>query len=70
MKHQSFILIAASLLLSLGAHARSQSDTLRVSDIFTTHIIFNTDLIYADLSNSQTCAAKIFVAGSCTTRRA
>ena len=59
MKHQSFILIAASLLLSLGANARSQSDTLRVSDIFTTHIIFNTDLIYADLSNSQTCAAKI-----------
>ena len=59
MKHQSIIIIAAFTLLSLGAHARSQSDTLRVSDIFTTHIIFNTDLIYADLSNSQTCAAKI-----------
>ena len=59
MKHQSLILIAASLLLSFGAFARPQSDTLRVSDIFTTHIIFNTDLIYADLSNSQACAAKI-----------
>ena len=53
----------AALLLSaaaLPAAARQHpADTLRVSDIFTTHIVFNTDLIYADLSNSQACVGKI-----------
>ena len=42
-----------------SAVAQPKADTLRVSDLFTTHIIFNTDLIYADLSNSQAMAAKI-----------
>ena len=59
MKHRFLPILAAALLFPFGAHARTQADTLRVSDIFTTHIIFNTDLIYADLSNSQACAAKI-----------
>ena len=51
----------AALLLAAGlpAAAQQHSDTLRVSDLFTTHIIFNTDLIYADLSNSQACIGKI-----------
>lgn len=53
-----------ALLLSLSVFplsisAKEPADTLRVSDLFTTHIIFNTDLIYADLSNSQVMAAKI-----------
>ncbi len=39
--------------------AQQKSDTLAVSDLFTTHIIFNTDLIYADISNSQAMAAMI-----------
>ena len=43
----------------LAAGAQSPVDTLKVSDLFTTHIIFTTDLIYADLSNSQAMAAKI-----------
>ncbi len=43
---------------SSGA-AQQKSDTLSVSDLFTTHIIFNTDLIYADISNSQAMAAMI-----------
>ena len=34
-------------------------DTLRVSVAYTTHIIFATDLTYADLSNSRYVAAKI-----------
>jgi hypothetical protein len=55
------IITILTMLLALSVQARSQqrTDTLRVSDLFTTHIIFNTDLIYADLSNSQACAAKI-----------
>lgn len=53
-----------ALLLSLSVFplsisAKEPADTLCVSDLFTTHIIFNTDLIYADLSNSQVMAAKI-----------
>ncbi len=44
-----------------GQHgfAQQKADTLRISNLFTTHIIFHTDLIYADLSNSQVMAAKI-----------
>ncbi len=57
MKRIHMFLIA--LLLPLLLAAREPSDTLRVSELFTTHIIFNTDLIYADLSNSQAVAAKI-----------
>lgn len=58
MKRFLSLVLALSLLPSaLGA--RERTDTLRVSDLFTTHIIFNTDLIYADLSNSQVVAAKI-----------
>lgn len=50
---------AIALLVPILAGAAAPSDTLRVSDLFTTHIIFNTDLIYADISNSQVLAAKI-----------
>lgn len=54
------LLTISILLFSSGmASASERSDTLRVSDLFTTHIIFTTDLIYADLSNSQVMAAKI-----------
>lgn len=58
MRH-NLLFLFVFLLTTLTSQAREPSDTLRVSDIFTTHIIFNTDLIYADLSNSQACAAKI-----------
>ena len=47
------------LLCAFPSGAQSRTDTLRVSDLFTTHVIFTTDLIYADLSNSQAMAAKI-----------
>ena len=61
MKRLTLILAALLPTLLHGAPTadRQEADTLRVSDIYTTHIIFNTDLIYADLSNSQVMAAKI-----------
>ena len=60
MKKISIPVFAAILLFTaLPSGAREVADTLRVSDLFTTHIVFNTDLIYADLSNSQVMAAKI-----------
>ena len=53
-----FIVVLA--LLAVSVFGRSQSvDTLRVSSLYTTHIIFSTDLIYADLSNTKLIAAKI-----------
>ena len=50
-----------ALLLSLATLAAGAqgADTIRVSHLYTTHVIFQTDLIYADLSNSQVMAAKI-----------
>ena len=46
-----------ALLYCLAAHA--QSDTLKISTAYTTHIIFSTDITYADLSNNRIVAAKI-----------
>lgn len=60
MKHLCHLFLSAFFLsASFLVSANELADTLRVSDLFTTHIIFNTDLIYADLSNSQVMAAKI-----------
>ena len=56
---KTFFLTAMVVFLSFNAPAKEPSDTLHVSDLFTTHIIFQTDLIYADISNSQVMAAKI-----------
>ena len=39
--------------------ASAQSDTLRVSAHFTSHVIFSTDVTYADMSNSRSIAAKV-----------
>ena len=55
MKQITTILV---LLMSLfSAHA--QTDTLWLSNAYTTHIIFSTDVTYADLSNNRIVAAKI-----------
>lgn len=51
--------LAAIAAFLVQASAQNIPDTLRISDLYTSHVIFNTDLIYADLSNSQTTAAKI-----------
>lgn len=45
------------MLMTLSAFA--QKDTLKVSSLYTSHIIFSTDVTYADLSNSRTIAAKV-----------
>ena len=44
-------------MTAVGAGAKV--DTLRISSAYTTHIIFATDLTYADLSNSRYVVAKI-----------
>ena len=46
-----------ALLFCLAAHA--ETDTLRISTAYTTHVIFSTDITYADLSNNRIVAAKI-----------
>ena len=49
------IIIATFTAIQLEAKV----DTLRISSAYTTHIIFSTDLTYADLSNSRYVVAKI-----------
>lgn len=50
------VLLGAGILT---ANAQEKADTLYVSDQFTSHIVFSTDVIYADLSNPNVLAAKI-----------
>lgn len=52
------IAIISTFLLSCSV-SYAQIDTLRISDSYTTHVIFSTDLTYADLSNNKIVAAKI-----------
>ena len=56
MKRIILSLIALTLFSHLG---RCQGDSLKVSTAFTTHVIFPTELTYADLSNKEVVAAKI-----------
>lgn len=49
---------AVAAIMSWQAFAQG-TDTLHISTLYTTHVIFQTELIYADLSNSQIVAAKI-----------
>ena len=56
MKRIILTLIALSCFSLRGY---SQSDSLKVSTAFTTHVIFPTELTYADLSNKEVVAAKI-----------
>lgn len=51
------ITLFIALLYCLASHA--QTDTLRISTAYTTHVIFSTDVTYADLSNNRIVAAKI-----------
>ena len=51
------IIIISMLLHAMLAGA--VTDTLRISSSYTTHVIFPTDLVYADLSNTTDIAAKI-----------
>ena len=59
MKARRLLCLAVAAVLAAAPSWGAPADTLRVSDLFTTHIIFDTDLIYADISSSQVLAAKI-----------
>jgi hypothetical protein len=54
---KTVITAAVSLLFSVAASA--QSDTLRVSARYTSHVIFSTDITYADKSDGGSIAAKV-----------
>ena len=51
------ITLFIALMFCLASNA--QTDTLKISTAYTTHIIFSTDVTYADLSNSRIVAAKV-----------
>ena len=53
------IITALIALLYFSYYSYSQSESLKVSTAFTTHVIFPTELTYADLSNKEAVAAKI-----------
>lgn len=54
-----FIITTLTALLYFSYFCYSQDDSLKVSTAFTTHVIFPTELTYADLSNKEVVAAKI-----------
>ena len=51
------ITLFIALMFCLASNA--QTDTLKISTAYTTHIIFSTDVTYADLSNNRIVAAKV-----------
>lgn len=53
------IVMTFAVLIGIAFNAAAQMDTLKISADFTTHVIFSTDLVYADLSNVRVAAAKI-----------
>ena len=53
------VILSLIALLYFSYSSYSQSDSLKVSTSFTTHVIFPTELTYADLSNNKVVAAKI-----------
>ena len=59
MKKAIKIVLVVMLALCYRCYCYAQADTLWVSDIYTTHVIFDTDLTYVDLSNDLIVAAKI-----------
>lgn len=53
------IISIVTCLISVAQVCSGQSDTLQISSAYTTHLIFSSDITYADLSNPQDIAAKI-----------
>ncbi len=53
-------LISVLFLTALScSYLRAQTDTVYISNLYTTHLVFTTDLTYADLSNTQIVVAKV-----------
>lgn len=46
------ILIVAALAASIAPAAAQQAETIYISDLYTTHIVFDTEIKYGDLSNT------------------
>ena len=53
------VFVSIVILFSCFVSVKAQIDTLYVSADYTTHVIFPSDLTYADLSNPRLAAAKI-----------
>lgn len=53
------IITSITALIYFSCFCYSQNDSLKISTAFTTHVIFPTELTYADLSNKEIVAAKI-----------
>ena len=51
--------LAALLIITLKAGAQAPMDTIYISHLYTSHIVFSTDITYADVSNTSDIAAKI-----------
>ena len=59
-RSKTLTLIASlAVLLFTGQHARAQADTVYVSRLFTTHLVFPTEIKYGDLSNTEQIAASV-----------
>lgn len=52
-------LITSLLSLCLALTANAQIDTVYISNLYTSHLVFTTDLTYADLSNTSVIVAKV-----------
>lgn len=52
-------LLTVLLLLAICLPSKAQIDTLRLSSSFTTHVLFESDLSYVDLSDTYLVAAMI-----------
>lgn len=61
MKKNIVLRLVVSLVafLVMTGTARAQVDTIYVSDIFSTHVMFPTDLVYVDVSNRQVVSLKV-----------
>lgn len=55
------ITVVSLILIFSGLRASAQADTIKVSTLFTTHVIFASDITYADRSSDTALASKIVV---------
>lgn len=53
------VMFVTPLLSTLSLRAQEKIDTIYLSTLYTTHIVFTTEVTYADLSNTQVITAKI-----------
>ncbi len=60
---RKFVVFFAAFVLAAVPGAFAQRDTLFVSDIYTTHVIFLSDLSYVDISNPDVVMAAVVESG-------